>query len=195
MRWFFGILLALILAVGTYVGSAIVSLGSLIQAARSGDGAEMLARTDIDRLRHSLVDQIVSAYLRQLGRDKPIKPLERMLANTYGATVADAMIAKMLTAENLTSILNKGAISYDGHTIRDMQRLSEIDTSKTFEMLGRVSLVKPTELQVSLGNTKSAGAVDIHFEGNGWKLSGIELPPAVVQTLAQSLTESKLRKD
>ena len=30
--------------------------------------------------------------------------MEKMLINTYGATIADAMAAKMLTAENLTQI-------------------------------------------------------------------------------------------
>ena len=111
MRWFFGTLLALLAAVGIYLGSALVSLGGLVEAARAGDGAGILARTDAGRLRRSLVDQIVSAYLKQLGSDRPVKPLERVLANTYGATVADAMIAKMLTGENLTRILKTGAIS------------------------------------------------------------------------------------
>src|SRR4051794_34373264 len=88
MRWFFASLLALLVAVGIYVGSALVSLSGLVEAARAGDGAGVLARTDMARLRHSLVDQIVAAYLRQLGRDRPIKPLERVLANTYGTTIA-----------------------------------------------------------------------------------------------------------
>ena len=76
----------------------------------------MIARSGLPvvRLRRSLVDQIISAYLKQLGRERPIKPLERLAANTYGASVADAMIEKMLTAENLTEILNKGAISSEG---------------------------------------------------------------------------------
>lgn len=194
MRRFFGISLALIVAVGIYLGSALVSLSGLVEAARAGDGAGVLARTDMVRLRHSLVDQIVAAYLKQLGRDKPVKPLERMVANTYGASVADAMIAKMLTPENLTSILNKGAISYGGNAILDMHRLSEIDVSKVFEMLGRLSLVKPVELRVRIGDAEGAGAVRIHFEGNGWKLSGIQLPPSAVQVLAQSLIDSKAQK-
>src|SRR5947199_10547297 len=101
MRWFFAALVALIVAIGLYVGSALVSLRGLVEAARAGDGAGVLARTDVPRLRHSLVDQVVVAYLRQSGRDRQVKPLERMLANTYGATVADALIAKMLTPENL----------------------------------------------------------------------------------------------
>jgi hypothetical protein len=193
MRWFFGILLALVIGVGIYVGSAVVSLGGLVEAARAGDGAGVLARTDIGRLRRSLVDQIVSAYLKQLGRDRPVKPLERMAANTYGASIADAMIAKMLTAENLTLILNKGAISSGGSAIGNMQRLTEIDTSNVFETLKLISPIKPVEFLIRLGASETAGAISIHFEGDGWKLSGIQLPSAATELLAQNLVNSKGR--
>ena len=67
MRWLFGTLVALLISIGVYVGSALVSLNGLVTAARAGDGPAVLERTDIARVRHSLVDQIVSAYLKQLG--------------------------------------------------------------------------------------------------------------------------------
>ncbi|HEV7443285.1 MAG TPA: hypothetical protein VGO18_11870 [Steroidobacteraceae bacterium] len=117
-----------------------------------------------------------------------------MAANTYGATIADALIAKLLTEENLTGILKNGAIGSGGDDIANMQRLSEIDTSSVFQTLRRLSPVKPVEILVRLGDTESAGAISIHFEGTGWKLSGINLAPAAVQVLAQSLMDSKRRK-
>jgi hypothetical protein len=193
MRWFFGTLLALLIAAVIYVGSAIVSLNGLVEAARAGDGAGVLARTDTIRLRRSLVDQIITAYLKQLGQDRPVKPLERLAANTYGASIADAMIAKMLTPENLTAILNKGAISVGGAQIPDMMRLTEIDASKIFETVMRISPIKPVEFMIRLGETESAGGISLHFEGNGWKLSGIQLPAAAVQVLAQDLVNSRRR--
>jgi hypothetical protein len=193
MRWFVGILLALFVCVGIYVGSAVVSLGRLVEAARAGDAAEVLARTDTARLRRSLVDQIVSAYLKQLGRDRPVKPLERMAANTYGASVADAMIAKLLTKENLTAILNKGEIGAGGTPAANILRLTEVDTSKVFETLMRISPIKPVEFMIYLGETESAGGVSMHFEGDGWKLSGIQLPAVAVQVLAQELVNNKGR--
>ena len=193
MRWFFGTLLMLVVSAVIYVGSAVVSLSGLVEAAKAGDGAGVLARTDTVRVRRSLVDQIVSAYLKQLGRDRPVKPLERLAANTYGASIADAMIAKMLTPENLTAILNKGAISSGGAPIANMLRLTEIDTSKIFETLMRISPIKPVEFVIRLGESESAGGVSIHFEGDGWKLSGIQLPAAAVQVLAQDLVNSKGR--
>jgi len=197
MRWFFGTLLALMVGVGIYIGSAVVSLSNLVEAARAGDGAAVLARTDMPRLRRSLVDQIVSAYLKQIGRDRPVKPLERMAANTYGASIADAMIAKLLTEENLTRLLKTGTISSGEEgtaNAPNMQRLSEIDTSRLLQLLGRLTPTKPVEFLVRLGETESAGAISMHFEGNGWKLSGLELPTTALQVLAQSLVDGKGRK-
>jgi hypothetical protein len=193
MRWLFAGLLAAVVGTGVYVGSAVVSLGGLVDAARAGDGAAVLARTDTDRLRHSLVDQIVAAYLKQIGANRPVKPLERLAANTYGASIADAMIAKMLTEENLTRILKSGAIAADGAPPATMRSLTDLDTSRLADLLGRLTPVKLVEFSVRLG-TDNAEGISMHFAGDGWKLSGIQLPTAAVQRLAQSLSESRGRK-
>ncbi|MCK1321489.1 DUF2939 domain-containing protein [Bradyrhizobium sp. 156] len=190
MRWFFGSLIALLVCLGIYVGSAVVSLSGLIGAVRAENGADVLARTDTARLRRSLVDQIVGAYLKQIGRERPVKPLERLAANTYGASIADAMIGKILTPENLTDVLNKGAIRVGG-VDANMLSLTEIDTSKVLETLRRISPTKPVEFQIRLGQNDKDGGVSLHFEGNGWKLSGMQLPNAAVQALARSLMKSK----
>jgi hypothetical protein len=194
MRWFIGTLLAAVIGIGTFVGSAVVSLGSLVEAARAGDGAAVIARTDVLRLRRSLVDQIVTAYLRQIGAARPVKPLERLAANTYGASIADAMIAKMLMEENLTRILKTGTITSGEMGSTNMLRLSELDTSKLSDVLSRLALVKPVEFSVRLGDAESAGGISMHFEGSGWRLSGIQLPTASVQVLAQSLVDGRGRK-
>jgi hypothetical protein len=62
------------------------------------------------------------------------------------------------------------------------------------QVLNRLSPLKPVEFLVRLGDTESAGGVRVHFEGNGWKLSGIQLPAAAAQVLAQSLIDNKGRK-
>ena len=100
------------------------------------------------------------------------------------------MIAKMLTEENLTSILNKGEIITGGANAT-MFRFNELDTSRVFEVLKRISPTKPVEFAIKFGNTNSDGGISIHFEGNGWKLSGIQLPSNAVQVLAQNLVNSR----
>ena len=139
----------------------------------------------------SLIDM---ALLGFWPRALPVKPLERLAANTYGASIADAMIAKMLTEENLTRLLKTGAITSGDASSANMLRLTELDTSKLSELLSRLVLVKPVEFSIRLGDTESAGGVSMHFEGNGWRLSGIQLPTASVQVLAQSLVDGRGRK-
>src|SRR2546430_2012666 len=99
MRWFLTSIVAVVVAIGVYVGSAIVSLNGLVGAAKAGNGAEILARADVPRLKRSLVDQIVSAYLTRTGQNRTIKPIERVLANSYGASIADALVSKMITTK------------------------------------------------------------------------------------------------
>ena len=189
MRWFLASVVAAVLVLGVYIGSAIVSLNGLIGAAKAGNGAEVLARTDVPRLKRSLVDQIVSAYLTRTGQNRVIKPIERVLANTYGASIADALISKMLTAENLTNILQNGSLSVDGDN--QMIALGGIDTSRVLQSLGRLSLVKPVELSVRLGDEEGGGAISLHFAGDGWKLSGLNLPTRAAEELAMGLLETR----
>src|SRR5258707_13924371 len=129
MRWFFGTLVTLLVLIGVYAGSAVVSLNGLVEAARAGNGMEILARTDVPRLKHSLVDQIVAGYLIRTGQNRPIKPLKRMVGNTYGAAIADALVGKMLISENLTKMLQKGTLAIGSSTEANMLSLGEIDTS------------------------------------------------------------------
>src|SRR5712671_1171786 len=110
MRWLIGIVVVVVVSLVVYVGSAVWSAKGLVEAARSGNAGEILARTDLSRVKRSLTDQILAAYLDRLGAKRPIKPLERMLANTYGASIADALVSKLLTEENLTKLLRTGAI-------------------------------------------------------------------------------------
>jgi hypothetical protein len=192
MRWFLGGLAAFAIALVIYVGSAILSLNGLVEAARAGDGAAILSRTDLPRLRHSLVDQIVFAYLKRVGRDRPVKPMERLVASTYGATIADAMVGKMLTADNLTQILRDGRVAV-GETDVNLQRLSDLDASGVLQKIGRLSFVKPVEFQVRLGDGDDAGGISLHFEGFGWKLSGVQLPAAAIEALVQRLSDKNGR--
>ena len=192
MRRFLGAMAAFAIALVIYVGSAILSLNGLVEAARAGDGAAILSRTDLPRLRHSLVDQIVFAYLKRVGRDRPVKPMERLVASTYGATIADAMVGKMLTADNLTQILRDGRVAV-GETDVNLQRLSDLDASGVLQKIGRLSFVKPVEFQVRLGDGDDAGGISLHFEGFGWKLSGVQLPAAAIEALVQRLSDKNGR--
>jgi hypothetical protein len=186
MRWLVGAVLVLLISLVVYVGSAVWSVKSLAEAAQSGNGPEIIARSDLPRVKRSLVDQIVRAYLERQGAKRPRKPMELMLANTYGASIADALVGKMLTEENLTKLLRSGVVT-EGLPNAQMPALAALDISDTFTVLRRLSPVKIVEFAIALGNDASSGAISLHFEGNGWKLSGVNLPAEAVRALAETL--------
>jgi hypothetical protein len=189
MRWLIGCIAAFIVATAIYFGSAVFALNGLVAAARTGDGNEVLARTDLQRLRHALVEQIVKAYLARTGQKQPIKPLTQMLIQTYGVSVADALVGKLLTAENLTTLLRTGRLNDNVPGIADahLPALAQIDTSRLLDLLHRIRPVKPVEFALLLGNDAKEGSISLHFEGDGWKLSGVQLPAKALQALADTL--------
>ena len=186
MRWTL-VSVALLLSLGTYAGSAAVSLHGLMRAAQSKDGVAVMSRTDLPRLKRSLVDQIVAAYLNRIGQKRALKPLERLAANTYGASIADVIAVKLLTPERLTELLNSGKVSLDASYLGEMGQLSQVTPSKLVETVTRIRPVNPVEFSLQLGSGQDAGAISLHFEGDGWKLSGIQLPSAVLETLSRHL--------
>ena len=187
MRWTMAISVALLLTLGAYAGSAAVSLDGLVRAAQSKDAAAVMSRTNLPRLKRSLVDQIVAAYLNRIEQKRAVKPLERLAANTYGASIADVMVGKLLTPERLTELLNSGKVSLDASYLGEMGQLSQVAPSKLLETAKRIKLVNPVEFSLQLGSDQDAGGISLHFESDGWKLSGIRLPSAVLDALSRHL--------
>ncbi|UYO53091.1 DUF2939 domain-containing protein [Rhodopseudomonas palustris] len=192
MRWLFGGLAALTILVIVYVGSAVASLGGLADAVRSGDGAGVIARTDVKSLTQSLADQIVAAYLERIGQTREIRPSERMLVRAAGLGIADAMIAKMLTPDHLTQLLKTGKLDgvQDLPPIAGLPQLGAIDTKNVLATLGRFRFVEPVEFAVRISDTPDADSyseIRLHFAGSGWQLAGLVLPGNTVRELAATL--------
>jgi len=115
-----------------------------------------------------------------------------MLINTYGATIADAMAAKMLTADNLTQILKSGKVdaSQGLPAFAGLPALGDLQTGNWLALLGRVNFIQPVLLGVRVSNSPAPddyAAINLHFEGSDWKLAGLELPKAIVRSLAAAL--------
>src|SRR4051794_37854809 len=105
LKWTAWILGVIILALASYMGSALISLERLTAAARASNGAEVIARTDVPRVRHAIVSQLIEAYLAKIGQTRQIKPFERIAIETFGASIADELAVKLITAENVSAIL------------------------------------------------------------------------------------------
>src|SRR4051812_10728800 len=57
MKWLVGNVAAFLICVFIYAETAFVSVLGLVSAVRSVDAAEVMARTNLPRIRHSIVDQ------------------------------------------------------------------------------------------------------------------------------------------
>ncbi|MBW7974097.1 DUF2939 domain-containing protein [Bradyrhizobium sp. BR 10289] len=186
MKWLTAAVAALALCLLLYAGSALASLARLAEAARRGDAEQVLARTDLPRVRHALVDQLVDAYLRRLGRERPIKPLERLAINTFGASIADELAAKLMTRENIAVLLQTGALP-ENVELGTIPPLASIDLSNMTAIMGRLALIKPVEFSLQLGAAADAGSISMHFAGDGWRLSAVNLPARMVAKLVERL--------
>src|ERR1700738_1580905 len=154
MRWLLGIIAAALIFVLIYLGSAASSLSRLAAAARAGDGAAVLERTDVQGLRRSLTDQIVRTYLERIGSARRISAMEKMLANTYGAPIADAMVAKILTADKLTQMLKSGNLDAPGvPSFAGLPALANLHTENWLSLLGRLDFIKPVLLAIRISDT------------------------------------------
>lgn len=186
MKWITAALAVLALGLLVYAGTAFASLAGLIGAARSGDADQVLARTDLPRVRHALVDQLIDAYLRSLGRERPIKPFERLAINIFGASLADDLAGRLMTRENIAALLQTGSVRSNVE-LGTIPALADIDLSHVTTMMGRVVLIKPVEFSVRLGASADAGSISMHFAGNGWRLSAVNLPAAMLAKLIERL--------
>ena len=188
-RWFLVTVATVFVVVGFYFGSLVYSLTGLMNAVQSGDGADVVARTDMKELRELLTDQLVRAYLKRVGNPNP---LQRMLANTYGASVSDAMLQKFLTAENITDLLRTGKTAGgSGNADLRMAPLSRIDVTKLTDLLGRLKLIQPIRVEIRTSDATDFpdgySAIGLHFESGTWKLASVTLPQGVLAKLSQSL--------
>lgn len=192
MRRFIRIVAILLFLAAAYVGWALHAFAQLAEAVRSGDGAAVAARTNFTQLTHSLSDQIVDAYLKRISATRKIKPMERMLIGGYGGAVADALVHKLLTPEVLTQVLRTGEFpaAAEGAPAARMSALHRLDIGNLVSLVSGLHFITPVRIAIP-ANGESAperrAAVIMHREGWSWRLAGIELPPAVAQSLAARL--------
>jgi hypothetical protein len=172
-----------------YVGSAAMNLAALADAVRSRNTQAVAERVDLDRVRQSLVAQIVAAYLQSVGQTKRVSSRDQWVANSVGSSVADAMLAKVLVPENITRILNEGNLpaSEDRPEIT-LPKFAELNLGNAAETLGRIRLVNSGEFAVRLNKEgQEHSGIRMRFQGTDWRLSAIDLPPSVLRTIVDKL--------
>jgi hypothetical protein len=190
MRKIVIVLAVLVVAVIGYGATAAVGLGRLADAARQGDGDAILARTDLPRLKKSLVFQVLEAYLE----GRPRTPRETLIANTVGATLIDAAVERLLSRENIAAMLRNGEVKLGGPggslAVPDLSRLAASDISTLIARVRPASLVEFTVRLTDADTPDAYGGIKMRFDGGGWRLSGLDLPRSVLREIAKALPRS-----
>lgn len=190
MRWFIGFALAVLVLLGLYLGSAVTSLSGLVAAVAADDGPGVIARSDLAAVRRSLAQQIIAAYADEIGPTRRLRPVEQNLAVSAARAMVDALLADLMTPENLVGVLHAGTVRGKGDipAVADLPKLTDIDPGDLGALLSRVALSDLTEIKIRVSKADDAyTGIRLNFVGTGWRLSAIDLPRAALKPLIQSL--------
>ena len=101
MRWALWITTTLGIALGVYIASPLIALHGIASAVEARDASE---RLEFPALRRSLTKQIVAEYLKLTGKKLPIQAMARTLV----VSVADPIVARLMTVRAILDLLGKG---------------------------------------------------------------------------------------
>jgi hypothetical protein len=192
MRWTIGISISLLVLWLAYAVSPYFAVYRLASAVQARDGATANELVDYPAIRKSITAQIVRTYLRITGKTgRPGSMLEQFSVGA-GASVADPIVAKLISPDALLALLQNGrlsgVISDDAPPIEGLssQALgnalqvfanSELGIARFFVT---VPINKPPEQSFQLG---------FCLTGWRWKLCSVELPEQLNFRLAQEIVK------
>ena len=104
MRWALWITTTLGIALGVYIASPLIALHGIASAVEAQDAAALSERLEFPALRRSLTKQIVAEYLKLTGKKLPIQAMARTLV----VSVADPIVARLMTVRAILDLLGKG---------------------------------------------------------------------------------------
>jgi len=108
MRWTLRALAVIVVLWLCYAASAVRALYDLVHAAERQDAGAIAQRINFPAVRRSLTVQIVTTYLKLSGKDARLGALSRDMALTAIASIADPVVARLVSAEALAELLHKG---------------------------------------------------------------------------------------
>jgi len=108
MRWTLRAIAAVAALWIAYVAWPFFALYELAAAIQNRDAATVARRINVPAVRHSLTEQIAATYLRVTGREARLGALTRGVAAAAAGSIADPIVAKLLSTDALLELLNTG---------------------------------------------------------------------------------------
>jgi Protein of unknown function (DUF2939) len=197
MRWTARIVsLVAVLWVG-YAVWPLWSVYDLVNALQNRDAAALAHRVNFPAVRRSLTEQVVSRYLQLSGKDARLGQFARGTAVAAVASVADPVVAKLVSAEALIELLHNGwPVSVLPEGAADFRGLGPGSLGNVWQLLLHSEKgLRTWEFPMPIGAPPSRRfSLQFRLTNWVWKLSAIELPEELRLRLAQELVNQIDRK-
>jgi Protein of unknown function (DUF2939) len=180
---------ALVAAWVAWLAWPLPALYRLAHAVETRDAAALSEEVDFAAVRRSLVQQIMAAYVRVTGA----KSAPSGLVATIAGTIADSMVAKIVSPEGLVELLGTG-------------RPGELVSRQSDDAQGLSSEALSDRWQLFLNSKRGFDRFSFSFPGTKsmaqriqlewrlhkwrWKLASVTLPEDLVTQLAQELAKA-----
>jgi hypothetical protein len=199
MRWTLRISFILLLAWAIFMVSPFVALYSMAKAVRARDLARIEERVNFQALRLSISRQLVTDYLIAVGRGKELEGFNRQVAAEVGASLADPLVAELVTPQAVLDLLDDGwpqgvatgdgaapaAISFDLDGLKKALTLFVRSESRGFR---NIYIPFPPDASV-----QERFRLHLRLSGTTWRLTGVELPARLRQELVRKLPRGNVR--
>jgi hypothetical protein len=191
MRWTIRIVIVLLVLWAAYFVWPYFGLRSLVQAVRKHEVAAVNQRINFPPLRQSLTAQIVVTYLRLTGKEARLGQF-RDLAVAATSSIADPIVAQLISAQALTDLLASGWPSTVlPEKLPALRGLSTGSVGSVWQILANSDHGLRTFSLAVPANVAPEFQFKLRFRLSGltWRLYDIRLP----QGLLTSLTREMIR--
>jgi DUF2939 family protein len=187
-RWGRWVVLALGILLCTYLASPLIVLHEMASAVETKDAAALTARIDFPALKRSFTKQIAQEYLKLTGKKLPLNALARRVA----VSVADPVVARLMTVTALLDLLGKGKVGDRTSVAVDRAPFASGSLGNLWQVwldsdyFGR-------DFYVYLPPKKAREEqfrVDLRLKRWRWQMVGLDLPDDLKQHLARELIKA-----
>jgi hypothetical protein len=197
MRWTLRIIVVVAVLVGVYAAWPFFALYELANAVQERDSAAVTRRVNFPALRRSLTEQIVVTYLHLTGRDARLGQIGRSLAVGTMTSIADPIVAKLISAEALVELLHDGwpaAVLPDQAPTLQGLRPGALGTAWQIFVRSEQGL-RRFDIPIPAGATRARQfTLKFRLISWTWKLTGVELPEELRVRLARELIKQVEKK-
>ena len=192
MRWIVCVVIAgTVLWLG-YAASPFLAVYDLAHALERRDGAAVARRVNFPAVRQSLTEQVASTYLQLTGKDQRLGQVGRSMAIAVASSIAEPIVAKLISAEAVTELLHDGWPS--SALPEKMAGTLPALTSGSLGGVWQVFLHSRQGVRTFVVSVPVAEPQPRRFKLQfrltawTWKLSAVELPEHLRARLVQELT-------